>query len=248
MTEHPVNTWPLIALTEAETGRPPLQVGMLAFPGLTLLDLLGPQTVLHGPMHTHLLWKTTDPIVSDSGISITPTMRFDEAPERFDVLFVPGGPGQTDVFRDPETLEFLARHGERATWVTAVCTGSLILGAAGLLRGYRAATHWAARDLLPLFGAEPVAERVVVDRNRITGGGVTAGIDFGLRLLLEVYGEDVAKTTQLLMEYDPQPPLRAGNAEDAGPDIAMKALGVLGPIAEASIRSLEESGIVQADE
>ena len=232
--------WPLMALNGADFGRPVLHVGMLTFPGLTLIDLLGPQAVLHGPMQTHLIWKTKDIVESDTGIGVRPTLSFAEAPESFDVLFVPGGPGQMDVFRDAETLQFLARHGERARWVTSVCTGSLILGAAGLLKGYRAATHWAARELLPLFGAEPVEARVVVDRNRITGGGVTAGIDFGLRLLLEIYGEDVAKTTQLLMEYDPAPPVDAGNVTAAGPEISMKAMEVLAPAAEGTMAALAE--------
>ena len=239
MTEVATGKWPLMALGPDRTGKPQLQVGMLAFPGLTLMDLIGPQTVLNGPMTTHLLWKTTDPIETDSGIFIKPTMRFDEAPERFDILFVPGGPGQIELFQDAETLRFLAHHGARADWVTSVCTGSLILGAAGLLDGYRAATHWAARDLLPVFGAEPVAERVVVDRNRITGGGVTAGIDFGLALLVKLFGEEVAKTTQLLMEYDPHPPVNAGSPQTAGPDVAMTALEVLGPVAELSMAALE---------
>ena len=234
-----VGRWPLMGMGPELTGRPQPQVGMLAFPGLTLIDLVGPQAVLNGPMRTHLLWKTTDPVESDSGIRVTPTMRFDDAPERFDILFVPGGPGQVEVFGDAETLDFLARHGARADWVTSVCTGSLILGAAGLLDGYRAATHWAARDLLPLFGAEPAAERVVIDRNRITGGGVTAGIDFGLTLLAEVFGDHVAKTTQLLMEYDPAPPVQAGNIDAAGPEIATAALSVLGPVAEKSMAALE---------
>lgn len=228
-----------MGLGPAQTGRPQLQVGMLAFPGLTLLDLLGPQTVLHGPMKTHLLWKSTDAVASDSDVEIKPTMRFADAPERFDILFVPGGPGQMALFNDDETLSFLARHGERADWVTAVCTGSLILGAAGLLKGYKAATHWAARDLLTLFGAEPVAERVVIDRNRVTGGGVTAGIDFGLVLLDRTFGEDVAKTTQLLMEYDPKPPFNAGNVEGAGPENAQRALEVLAPVAQDSMAALE---------
>ncbi len=240
MTDDGAGKWPSMVLGPADTGRPQPQVGMLCFPGLTLLDLLGPQSVLHGPMKTHLIWKTTDPVESDSGVFITPTMTFDEAPEKFDILFVPGGPGQIQLFKDKETLDFLARHGARADWVTSVCTGSMILGAAGLLKGYRAATHWAGRDLLPLFGAEPVAERFVIDRNRITGGGVTAGIDFGLRLLLEVFDEDVAKTTQLLMEYDPKPPFDAGNVEGAGPAIAAAALTVLGPVAELSMEALED--------
>ena len=238
MTQTSSSKWPLIAVQPTAGEPAALSVGMLTFPGLTLLDLLGPQTVLHGPMQTHLIWKHADVIESDTGIGIRPTMTFAEAPERFDVVFVPGGPGQADVFQDSETLEFLARHGKRARWVTAVCTGSLILGAAGLLKGYRATTHWAAMDLLPLFGAEPVRERVVIDRNRVTGGGVTAGIDFGLRLLMETCGSDVAKTTQLLMEYDPSPPINAGNVERAGADIAMKAMEVLAPAAEAAMAAL----------
>lgn len=240
MTDDAAGRWPPMVMGPAETGRPRLQVGMLCFPGLTLLDLVGPQTVLNGPATTHLLWKTTEPVESDSGIFVTPTMTFAAAPDRFDILFVPGGPGQIELFRDRETLDFLAYHGNRADWVTAVCTGSMILGAAGLLKGYRAATHWAGRDLLPLFGAEPVAERVVIDRNRITGGGVTAGVDFGLRLLLEIFGEDVAKTTQLLMEYDPQPPFDAGTVAGAGPKIAAAALQILGPVAELSMAALED--------
>lgn len=239
MTDDAAGRWPSMALGPAETGRPRLQVGMLCFPGLTLLDLIGPQTVLNGPTETHLLWKTTDPIESDSGILVTPTMTFDDAPAKFDILFVPGGPGQIEIFNDRVTLDFLAHHGHRADWVTGVCTGSLILGAAGLLKGYRAATHWAARDLLPLFGAEPIADRVVIDRNRMTGGGVTAGIDFGLRLLFEVFGEDAATTTQLLMEYDPQPPFDAGNVAGAGPSTAAAALQVLGPVAQLSMEALE---------
>jgi transcriptional regulator GlxA family with amidase domain len=187
--------WPLLAVTPEKDPSRRKTVGMLVFPGLTMLDLVGPQTVLHGPMATHLVWKTIAPIRSDTGLVIHPTMSFDETPDRFDLLFVPGGPGQVSLFDDREVMNFLAHHGERAEWVTSVCTGSMILGAAGLLKGYRAATHWAGRDVLKLFGAEPVAERVVIDRNRITGGGVTAGIDFGLRLLLEIFGPEVAQAT-----------------------------------------------------
>ena len=245
MTTASASRWPLMGMSPEMTGQPPLQVGMLTFPGLTLLDLIGPQTVLHGPMHTHLVWKTTDPVMSDTGIEIRPTMAFADAPDAFDILFVPGGPGQMDLFEDAEVMAFLAHHGERARWVTSVCTGSMILGAAGLLQGYRAATHWAGREILPVFGAEPVAERVVVDRNRITGGGVTAGIDFGLQLLDIVYGDEVARTTQLLMEYDPAPPFDAGNVESAGQDIALRAFEVLAPAAEGTMAALERRA--QAD-
>jgi cyclohexyl-isocyanide hydratase len=239
MSANQVVRWPVINAA-APLGKARMQVGMLAFPGLTLLDLIGPQTVLHGPMDTHLLWKSTDIVESDTGICVRPTMAFADAPESFDILFIPGGPGQVEVFRDPETLAFLRMHGERAQWVTSVCTGALILGAAGLLSGYRAATHWAARDLLPLFGATPVAERVVVDRNRITGGGVTAGIDFGLRLLATILGEDTAKMTQLLMEYAPAPPFDAGTVEGAGPQTAMQAMEVMAPVAQSTMDAIDE--------
>ena len=222
------------------TGRAPLHVGMLTFPGLTLLDLVGPLTVLHGPMQTHLLWKSTDPVTSDLGVAITPTLSFDGAPDAFDILFVPGGPGQVDLFRDRAVLDFLAQHGARARWVTAVCTGSMILGAAGLLDGYRATTHWGGLGVLEMFGAEPVAERVVIDRNRITGGGVTAGIDFGLVLLDTILGEHVARTTQLLMEYDPAPPFDAGAPERAGEQAVGAAFEVLAPVATETLRVLSE--------
>ncbi len=231
--------YPTIAAGADYTGKPRLQIGMLLFPGLTLLDLIGPQTVLHGPAITHLIGKTRDVVLSDTGVPIQATMTFDEAPANLDVLFVPGGPGQIDVMRDEETLAFLADRGLRARYVTAVCTGSLILGAAGLLDGYKATSHWAARGLLALFGAESVDARIVVDRNRITGGGVTAGIDFGLALLNELYGEETAKVTQLLMEYDPAPPFDAGSPDGAGEKLVADALGILGPVAEMTMAVIE---------
>ncbi len=194
----------------------PLQVGMLLYPGLTLLDLIGPHTVWSWHAKIHLVWKTRDLIVSDSGIGIQPTTTFADCPHDLDVLFVPGGFGTAAVMQDREVLGFLAARAAHATYVTSVCTGSLILGAAGLLRGYKATSHWASRDILPMFGAEPVEARVVVDRNRITGGGVTAGIDFGLVLLAKLRGDDIAKVTQLAMEYDPEPPFQAGSPKGAG--------------------------------
>jgi cyclohexyl-isocyanide hydratase len=217
-------------------------VGMLLYPGLTLMDLLGPQTVLSTSSIVHLVWKTKDPIETETGIGVRPDTTFDECPKDLDVLFVGGGPGQLAVMKDPECLRFLADRGARAKYVTSVCSGSLVLGAAGLLRGYEAACHWAARDALPLFGAIPVARRVVVDRNRITGGGVTAGIDFGLVLLAEMLGEEVAKMTQLAMEYDPQPPFRAGSPEEAGPEITRKVRDWIGPLGDGLRRVSEEAG------
>jgi cyclohexyl-isocyanide hydratase len=208
---------------------------MLLYGGLTLLDLIGPHTVLSGPARVHLIAKSPDLIVSDTGIGIRPTMTFTEAPTQLDVLFVPGGPGQVDLMEDSESLAFISDSGLRARYVTAVCTGSIILGAAGLLRGYKATTHWAARPLLAMFGAESVSARVVIDRNRITGGGVTAGIDFALTLLSQLCGEDTARVTQLAMEYDPKPPFNAGRPEAAGVEIVAQVLKLLGPVAERTL-------------
>jgi cyclohexyl-isocyanide hydratase len=195
-------------------------IGMLLYPGLTQLDLTGPFEVLHRVpgAQVHLLWKTLDPVVADSKLGLLPTTAIAACP-KLDVVFVPGGTGQTALMDDEGVLSFLAEQGRSARYVTSVCTGALVLGAAGLLEGYEAATHWAFMDLLPLFGARPVRKRVVVDRNRITGGGVTAGIDFGLRLAAELGGEPLAKAIQLGLEYDPEPPFRCGHPDVAEPEI-----------------------------
>jgi cyclohexyl-isocyanide hydratase len=193
---------------------------MLLYPGLTQLDLTGPFEVLHRvpEARVHLLWKTLEPVTADSGIALVPTTTLADCPP-LDVVFVPGGRGQTVLMRDPDVLAFLRRQGEQAKYVTAVCTGSLLLGAAGLLQGYEAATHWAFMDLLPGLGARPVNRRVVVDRNRITGGGVTAGIDFGLTLAARLSNETVAKSIQLGLEYNPAPPFQCGHPDVAEPEI-----------------------------
>ncbi len=207
----------------------PLEIGMLLYPGLTLLDLIGPQTVLAGSSKIHLVWKTHDTVVSDNGVGVQPTASFSECPKDLDVLFVPGGPGMIPVMRDLEALAFLADRGARAKYVTSVCSGSIILGAAGLLRGYKSTSHWAVRDMLPLFGAEPVEARVVIDRNRMSGGGVTEGIDFGLVLLAHLRGEQTAQLTQLALEYDPQPPFHAGSPKGAGPMLTQQMMKILEP-------------------
>jgi cyclohexyl-isocyanide hydratase len=219
----------------------PLQIGMLLFPGLTLLDLIGPQTVFSWHAQTHLVWKTTDTVVSDTGIGIQPTATFADCPNELDILFVPGGFGTADAMRDREVLDFLVGKAARAKYVTSVCSGSLILAAAGLLTGYQATSHWALRDLLGLFGAEPVEGRVVVDRNRITGGGVTAGIDFGLVLLAKMRGDQAAKVTQLAMEYDPAPPFSAGSPKGAGPDIVKQAMSAMGTMDSEARQIAEQS-------
>jgi cyclohexyl-isocyanide hydratase len=197
----------------------PIHIGFLLFPNLTQLDLTGPAQILgRVPGATvHLVWKTLAPVPTDVGFTINPTTPMAACPP-LDVLCVPGGFGIEHLLDDAETLAFLAKQGETARYVTSVCNGSLVLGAAGLLRGYRSACHWMWRDYLPRFGAVPVAERIVRDRNRISGGGVTAGIDFGLALAAELAGEEGAKTLQLAFEYDPQPPFDCGSPETAGPE------------------------------
>jgi len=225
-----------MAQTDAATPSPAATIGMLVFPGMTVLDLIGPQqffAVAPGRT-TQLLWKSKEPVVSDSGVPILPTATFDEAPAELEVLFVPGGfQGTAATIGDPEVLDFVASRGERARYVASVCTGALVLGAAGLLQGYKATTHWAYRDLLPLVGAQPVEARVVEDGNRLTGGGVTSGIDFGLTLLARLAGEDYARGWQLGTEYDPQPPFDSGTPAKAGRFIEGEVLKVLGPRVEA---------------
>lgn len=199
---------------------PPVSVAFLLFPNVTQLDLTGPAQVLArlGNVTLDLVWKSRDPVSTDAGFAIQPTATFADVPVA-DILCVPGGMGVAGVMEDAEAMAWVRQVGDGARWVTSVCTGSLILGAAGLLRGYRATTHWASRDHLAMFGAEMVPERVVVDRNRVTGGGVTAGIDFALTLMAEIRGADFARLVQLSLEYDPAPPFDAGSPDKAGPEI-----------------------------
>jgi cyclohexyl-isocyanide hydratase len=194
-------------------------IGFLLFPQVTQLDLTGPAQILGRVpgAQVHLLWKSREPVATDVGFTINPTTTFADCP-LLDVLCVPGGFGIEGLLDDGETLDFLRRQGTQARYVTSVCNGALVLGAAGLLRGYRSACHWMWRELLPYFGAEPVAQRIVRDRNRISGAGVTAGIDFGLALAAELAGDELAKTLQLAFEYDPQPPFACGSPEAAGPE------------------------------
>lgn len=196
------------------------QIGFLLYPNLTQLDLTGPaQFLSRAPgARVHYVWKSLDPVPSDAGLSLMPTATFETCPA-LDMICVPGGPGQVPLMRDAETLAFLRRQADGARFVTSVCTGSLVLGAAGLLAGYRATSHWMWLDSLAAFGAVPVAARVVKDRNRITGGGVTAGIDFALTVIAEVWGEAIAKQIQLFLEYDPQPPFACGSPSSAEPAI-----------------------------
>jgi cyclohexyl-isocyanide hydratase len=184
-----------------------MRIAAVLFPRLTQLDLTGPYEVFSRVPQCEMLLvaKSLDPVRSEFGLPIAPNATFDGAPS-CDVLFCPGGPGVNDAILDDRLLAFVRSQAERARFVTSVCTGALILGAAGLLDGYRAATHWTAMEFLPLFGATPVDERVVRDRNRITGGGVTAGIDFALGIAADLCGADVAQQIALVMEYEPKPP------------------------------------------
>jgi cyclohexyl-isocyanide hydratase len=190
----------------------PLLIGFVAYPGLTQLDLTGPLEVFSRLPGVQVLTigATLEAVQSDSGLRIVPDVTCDSV-AALDLVCVPGGPGVNQVLEDPTVLDFLRRVEPAARYVTSVCSGSLILGAAGLLRGYRATSHWLSLDLLAAFGATPVAERVVVDRNRITGGGVTAGIDFGLTVAAELRGREAAERVQLMLEYDPAPPFDAGS-------------------------------------
>jgi cyclohexyl-isocyanide hydratase len=219
-----------------------LQIGILLYPNVTQLDATGPAQVLSRvPGATlHMIWKTRDPVPTDAGFSIVPTTSFADCPQ-LDVVCVPGGSGQTALMTDAETLDFLRKQANGARYVTSVCTGSLVLGAAGLLKGYKSACHWAWRDMLKDFGAVPVAERVVRDRNRISGGGVTAGIDFALTMAAELAGEEVAKSIQLVLEYDPKPPFNAGSPETAGGERVQRIRERLAPLLESRRKANAEA-------
>lgn len=196
-----------------------LRIAFLIFPNVTQLDLTGPAQVLSrlGNTTVDLVAKTPDPVMTDAQFTLTPTATFADYGE-CDILCVPGGFGDQAVMEDAESLAWVRRMAEGAQWVTSVCTGALILGAAGLLKGYRATTHWGSHHHLASFGAIPVHERVVFDRNRVTGGGVTAGIDFGLALIAAIRGEAHARFVQLSVEYDPQPPFDSGSPDRALPE------------------------------
>lgn len=202
----------------------PFRIGLLLFPDITQLDMTGPYEVFTKFPNTtvDLVWKTLDPVMASGGMKILPTTTFASCPQ-LDLICVPGGAGMNPLLNDEETLAFLRKQAKDARYVTSVCTGALVLGAAGLLKGRRAATHWMSRDMLSRFGAIPIAERVVSDGNVITGGGVTAGIDFALTVASEIFGPDAAKAIQLGIEYDPKPPFNAGSPEGAGAEIVTKA-------------------------
>ncbi len=210
---------------------------------MTALDLVAPQAIFSELMNTRveLVWKSKETVTSDTGIPIVPTMTFADCPSDPDILFVGGGTkGTWALMNDPVVIGFLQSRGAKAKLITSVCTGSLVLGAAGLLNGYKATSHWVARDLLPLFGATPVNARVVEDRNRITGAGVTAGMDFALRIATRLRGDEYAQALQLANEYDPQPPFKAGNPQDASPKVRDFVRGYYAPtMEEARVQAMK---------
>src|SRR5437868_6105508 len=201
----------------------PFHIGLLLFPDITQLDLTGPYEVFikFPAAKVHLIWKTRAPVTAGGGMRIVPDMTFAECPQ-LDLICVPGGAGMNALLNDAETLDFIHAQASGARYVTSVCTGALVLGAAGLLKGKRAATHWMSREMLSAFGATPVNERVAIDGMVITGGGVTAGIDFALTVAAQAFGPELAQAIQLSIEYDPHPPFDAGTPERAEPALVEK--------------------------
>ncbi len=196
------------------------RIGMLLFPQMTQLDLTGPYEVLARLPNSKvdLIARTLDPVTTDRGMQIVPTLTYETSPP-LDMIMVPGGPGQQQLMEDETTLDFLRRQAATAKYVTSVCIGSLVLGAAGLLKGKRATSHWAALEHLKLLGAVPVSEHVVIDGNIVTGSGVTSGIDFALTLAAILEGEQTAREIQLQIEYDPAPPFDCGSPNKAAREL-----------------------------
>lgn len=222
-----------------------INIGFLVYPNVIQLDVMGAYQVLSFTPNTtiHLIWKTLDPIKSNKGLIITPTTTFNRC-RALDVICVPGGGiGQVEVMQDKLVLDFLQQISDKAQYITSVCTGSLILAKANLLQGYRATCHWAFREHLAALGVEVIPERVVIDRNRITGAGITSGIDFGLTLVSLLWGEDMAKMAQLMMEYNPQPPFDAGTPETAGKFLVESLTKLGSPLVEAFWNGVRSNNI-----
>lgn len=218
------------------------KVGLVIFPEMTQMDITGPHQVFAFMPNTKIywLWKKIEPVRSNDGLTVLPNTTFAESPD-LDIVCVPGGPGQVDMMRDKEMLEFLQQQATTAKYMTSVCSGSLILAAAGLLQGYRAGCHWAFLDQLAMLGVQVSQERVVCDRDRITGGGVTAGLDFGLVVVSQLCGEDTAKMIQLLLQYDPQPPFNVGLPSKAGEDLVKKVQAFGKDIIAASLVQTQQT-------
>jgi cyclohexyl-isocyanide hydratase len=200
----------------------PMEVALVVYPGFFPFDVLGTKAVFDQLLSTnvHIVSKDLNPVAAGRHVQLLPSKTFETCPTNLDVLFLPGGgDGTVAAMRDPAMMAFLKKQAPTTRYITSICTGSLVLGAAGLLKGYRATTHWVTHEVLAMLGATPVHDRVVEDRNRITGGGVTAGIDFGLTLVARLTSERYAKAVQLNLEYDPAPPFKAGDPRGAGKQI-----------------------------
>ena len=219
-----------------------IQIGFLVFPKVQQLDLTGPYEVFASwpRARVRLVWKTLDPVKSVTGLSLAPDTTFADCPQ-LDVICVPGGAGINALLTDEEAISFVRRQAKRARFVTSVCTGALLLGVAGLLKGKRATTHWASHHLLGRLGAVPVQERVVRDGKFMTGGGVTAGIDFALALLAELAGTETAEAIQLNLEYAPAPPFDAGSPETAPEKVVKSVRTRLKPLVEERVRLVREA-------
>ena len=223
-----------------------VNIGFLVYPGVFQLDVMAAYQILSFPPNAkiHLIWKNLTPIISNENLIVTPTTTLDNCPQ-LDVICVPGGGmGQVEIMSDREILNFLQQQGTTAKYITSVCTGSMILAAANLLQGYKATCHWAFREQLAMLEVEVIPERVVIDRNRITGAGVTSGIDFGLTLVSLIWGESMAKMAQLMMEYDPQPPFNAGTPEKAEKEVVYSLIQVGKPLIDVFLTQTKETAAI----
>jgi cyclohexyl-isocyanide hydratase len=222
-----------------------LNVGFVLFPHLTQLDFTGPLQVLSRlpESRTHIVAKSLEPVPSDCGLGLVPTLTFKDCGQ-LDVICVPGGGvGVAAAMADSETVDFVRRQADGARYVTSVCTGAFILGAAGKLKGRRATTHWAYADLLPLVGATFVKSRVVRDGNVVTAAGVASGIDFALHLFAEIAGSEAAQAVQLGIEYDPAPPFATGHPDHAPASLAATVAGRNAEAREAFRSVLQHSDL-----
>ncbi|MCX2925577.1 DJ-1/PfpI family protein [Streptomyces sp. NEAU-W12] len=224
-------TSPLFDLSRTQIR--PLQVGILVAPGFAPCDIIGFQTIFgFTPGVTiHLLWKDREEVIGIPTFPTRATTTFDECPADLDVLYAGAVP--PEIFEDAETLDFLADRGSRAGWIAGSCVGSLLLGAAGLLVGYRATTNFHVHHLLPYFGAIPATGNVIEDRNRITAGPVTGSNEIGLRLIQHFYGDDLARQQELAMEYAPTPLFNVGTPELAGPELTARAFAASAAMSES---------------
>jgi cyclohexyl-isocyanide hydratase len=216
------------------------KIGMLLFPDITIQDFVGPFDVFVRAecFEVYIVSEEAGFIRTEGGLSVRAELSFVDCPQ-FDVIFVPGGKGINPLLQNKTYIDFLKKQALGARFITSVCTGSLLLAASGLLTGYKATTHWRSRELLQMLGVEVVPERVVIDRNRITGAGVTSGLDFGLILTAQVGGNRMAKTVQLLLEYDPLPPFSSGSPESAETEILEIANEITQPLFDSRIKIIK---------